>query len=87
MTSAPFSCTRFTLVESADRFHHLGMRLYSTNSPDLRVDFGEAVLRSLPADNGLYMPESIPQLGDDFWENWRGMSFQEMASRVVSTLL
>lgn len=63
------------------------MRLYSTNSPDQYVDFGEAVLRSLPADNGLYMPENIPLLGDDFWADWKNLTFQEMASWVVSTLL
>ncbi len=63
------------------------MRLYSTNSPDLRVDFGEAVLRSLPADNGLYMPEHIPQLDGDFWSEWKDMSYQDMACCVVSTLL
>lgn len=63
------------------------MRLFSTNSPDLRVDFGEAVLRSLPADNGLYMPEQIPQLDAAFWSQWKGLTFQEMACRVVSTLL
>lgn len=63
------------------------MRLYSTNSPDVFVDFGEAVLRSLPADNGLYMPEHIPTLDDDFWCNWKNLTFQDMAFRVVSTIL
>ena len=63
------------------------MRLYSTNSPENFVEFGEAVLRSLPADNGLYMPEQIPQLDDAFWNDWRELSFQDMASHVVSTLL
>ncbi len=63
------------------------MRLYSTNSPDEFVDFGEAVLRSLPADNGLYMPEHITALGEDFWNDWKSMSFQDMAYQVVSTLL
>ncbi|MFK7909927.1 MAG: threonine synthase [Akkermansiaceae bacterium] len=63
------------------------MRLYSTNNPDLCVDFGEAVLRSLPADNGLYMPEQIPQLDAAFWNSWKGLTFPEMSFRVVSTLL
>jgi threonine synthase len=63
------------------------MRFYSTNSPDSYVDFGEAVLRSLPADNGLYMPERIIQLDDAFWQDWKTLSFQDMAYRVVSTLL
>lgn len=63
------------------------MRLYSTNSPDTLVDFGEAVLRSLPADNGLYMPEHIARLDEKFWQEWKTLSFQDMACRVVATLL
>ncbi|MDC0088253.1 threonine synthase [Akkermansiaceae bacterium] len=63
------------------------MRLYSTNSPDKFVDFGEAVLRSLPSDNGLYMPEHITKLDEGFWNEWRSMSFHDMAYKVVSTLL
>jgi threonine synthase len=63
------------------------MRLYSTNSPDQLVDFGEAVLRSLPADNGLYMPERIPVLDEDFWQTWKSMDFQDMAYAVVSKIL
>lgn len=63
------------------------MRLYSTNSPDTLVDFGEAVLRSLPADNGLYMPEHINALDDVFWETWQSMDFDKMAYEVVSTIL
>ena len=63
------------------------MRLYSTNSPETFVDFGEAVLRSLHSDNGLYMPETIPVLDEAFWQDWKTLSFQDMAYRVVSTLL
>ena len=63
------------------------MRLYSTNSPDALVDFGEAVLRSLPADNGLYMPEHIPVLDEAFWQTWESMDFQKMAYEVVSKIL
>lgn len=63
------------------------MRLYSTNSPDVLVDFGEAVLRSLPADNGLYMPEHIPVMDETFWQTWQSMDFQDMACEVVTTIL
>ncbi len=63
------------------------MRLFSTNNPEKYVDFGEAILRSLPADNGLYMPENIPVLGDGFWKDWKSLDFQEMAYRVVSCML
>lgn len=59
------------------------MKFYSTNNPDLRVDLKEAVIRSLPADNGLYMPVSISPLPESFWENWRTMSFSDLGFHVA----
>ena len=44
----------------------------------------EAILRSLPADNGLYMPDNIYPLGDDFWHEWRDLPFEEIGFRVAS---
>lgn len=63
------------------------MKLYSTNSPEEFVSLKEAVLRGLPQDNGLYMPESIPQLSNDFFRELPNYSFQELSYQVVSTLL
>ena len=63
------------------------MRFYSTNSPETYVEFGEAVLRSLPSDNGLYMPERITALDESFWNDWKSMTFQDMAFRVIATYL
>ena len=65
----------------------MARRFYSTNSPGIFVDLKEAVLRSLPADNGLYMPEEIPVLGPGFWENWRDWSFAELGFNIVNPLL
>lgn len=62
----------------------MAQRFYSTNSPGRLVDLREAVLRSLPADNGLYMPERLPVLGDEFWGGWREWPFAEMSYRIVS---
>ena len=64
----------------------MAQRFYSTNSPDQFVDLEEAVLRSLPADNGLYMPEKIPVLEESFWEEWREWPFEELSYRIVSAL-
>jgi threonine synthase len=61
-------------------------RFYSTNSPGQFVDLKEAVLRSLPADNGLYMPERIPTVGDEFWHEWREWSLGELGYRLTSLL-
>lgn len=44
----------------------------------------EAILRSLPGDNGLYMPDNIYPLGDDFWHEWRDLPFAEIGFRVAS---
>jgi threonine synthase len=56
---------------------------HSTKQPDQRVALKEAILRSLPADNGLYMPEEIRPLPDAFWHAWRGMSFAEIGYHVA----
>ena len=62
------------------------MQFYSTNDKQLRVDIKEAVIRSLPADNGLYMPESITPLPDSFWAEWRDVSLPEVGFRVAKQL-
>jgi threonine synthase len=56
---------------------------HSTNNPAYRVDLKEAILRSLPPDNGLYMPDTLPVLGDEFWQIWRHLSFQEIGFAVA----
>ncbi|MFT6181912.1 MAG: threonine synthase [Akkermansiaceae bacterium] len=61
-------------------------RFYSTKSPDRFVDVKEAVLRSLPADNGLYMPEELGELGSEFWENWRDLTLAEIGVHVAKAV-
>jgi threonine synthase len=56
---------------------------HSTNNPGHQVDLKEAILRSLPPDNGLYMPDSLPVLDASFWEIWRHLSFQEIGIAVA----
>jgi threonine synthase len=59
------------------------VKYHSTNNSSHQVDLKEAILRSLPADNGLYMPDQLPTLPREFWENWRNMSFQEIGFAVA----
>ena len=59
------------------------MLYHSTNNSNHRVDLKEAILRSLPPDNGLYMPDELPVLGKDFWEIWRLLSFTEIGIAVA----
>lgn len=59
------------------------MQYFSTNNRSLRVDLKEAILRSLPADNGLYMPVELPQMPKGFWDGYRELSFQEIGLCVA----
>ncbi|MFK7936560.1 MAG: threonine synthase [Saprospiraceae bacterium] len=63
------------------------MQLYSTKSPTEFVSLKEAVLRGLPPDNGLYMPQEIPRLPAEFFQNLRDMSFPDIAFAVTKNLL
>ena len=62
------------------------MRLYSTKNRSEFTSLREAVLRGLPPDNGLYMPESIPALPEPFIRNLKDYSFQDIAFTVTKTL-
>ena len=44
------------------------------------------MLRSLPADNGLYMPEYIEPLSAHFWENWWDLSLPEIGFEVAKMI-
>ncbi len=59
------------------------MLYHSTNNPAHRVDLKEAILRSLPPDNGLYMPDTLPVLDQSFWQIWRELTFQEIGIAVA----
>lgn len=63
------------------------MKLYSTNNKDLRVSFKDAVFNSLPADKGLYMPESIPAMDAGFINNLHTYSLPEIAFRVAKNII
>ena len=63
------------------------MNFYSTNNKDLKVPFMEAVFNSLPADKGLYMPQTIPQMNPEFMRNLHNYTFSEISFEVAKALL
>jgi threonine synthase len=63
------------------------MIFYSTKTASLKASLEEAIFNSLPPDNGLYMPESIPKISDEFLANIENRSFKEIAGEVTDTLL
>jgi threonine synthase len=62
------------------------MQLYSTKNRDLQVSLKQAVFQGLPEDNGLFMPNEIPALPEDFIQNLSNYSFQEIGFQVTKTL-
>lgn len=59
------------------------MKYYSTNKNAPEVSLQEAVVKGLAPDNGLYMPETIKELPQSFFENIGNLSFQEIAYTVA----
>lgn len=63
------------------------MKFYSTNDRKRVVDLQTAVTQGLAPDNGLYMPETIPTLSQDFIVDIENRTFKEIALEVSKTLL
>ena len=59
------------------------MKYYSTNQQAPLASLSEAVVRGLATDRGLYMPEHIKTLPQEFFDGIENMTFQEIAYRVA----
>lgn len=59
------------------------MKFYSTNRQSEAVSFREAVIKSLPADRGLYFPEEIPELDFLFLETLGYYSLADIGFEVL----
>ena len=59
------------------------MKYYSTNRQAPMASLAEAVVRGLATDKGLYMPERIVPLPQEFFDGIDHMSFQEIAYEVA----
>ncbi|MDR3187565.1 MAG: threonine synthase [Prevotellaceae bacterium] len=62
------------------------MKYYSTNKQVPLSTLKDAVLKGLADDNGLYMPERIPQLGSNFFATLHTKTPQEIALEVAVAL-
>lgn len=59
------------------------MKYFSTNRESKEVSFKEAVINSLPADKGLYFPESIPVLDAATISNLKGASLPAIGYEMM----
>jgi threonine synthase len=63
------------------------LRYYSTNLSASRATFGEALLKGLAPDGGLYMPESIPQFSANEIASFAEMPYHKIAAAVMTKFL
>ena len=59
------------------------MKYYSTNGQAPRADLRKAVVKGLAEDRGLYMPERISHLPEDFFKSMNTRSFVENSIAVA----
>lgn len=59
------------------------MEFYSTGRIAPNLHFGEAVIRGLAPDNGLYFPEEIPPLPPAFFDRLPGLSLAEIGFETM----
>ena len=63
------------------------MNLYSTKNKSVKYSLRDAVLRGLPEDNGLFMPDVLPKLPQQFFNDLPFKSFAELSFDVAKNLI
>ncbi|KAK6352782.1 threonine synthase [Orbilia brochopaga] len=59
----------------------------STRGGSSGFSFEDTVLKGLAADGGLFIPEAIPALPDDWQTAWSDLTFQELAFNIFSAYI
>ncbi len=59
------------------------MKYFSTNRQSSMVDFHEAAIKGQAPDKGLYFPEYIPKLPNDFLQDLQNLSKAEIGFEVI----
>lgn len=59
------------------------MKYYSINKTSPATSLLDTVIKGLAPDKGLYMPEIIKRMPDDFFNNMQDLSFQEISYEVA----
>ncbi|MCB1669139.1 MAG: threonine synthase [Porticoccaceae bacterium] len=60
------------------------MKYISTRGQAPALTFEEAILAGLASDGGLYVPETIPQFSREEMASWAGLSYQQLAFKIMS---
>jgi threonine synthase len=60
------------------------VKYISTRGQAPKLSFEDVVLTGLASDGGLYVPESIPQFTQEQIAGFRGLSYQELAYKIIA---
>lgn len=60
------------------------MKYISTRGQAPVLSFEDAILAGLATDGGLYVPETLPQFSQEEIASWAGLSYQELAFKVMA---
>ncbi len=60
------------------------MKYISTRGDATPLSFEDVVLTGLAPDGGLYIPENLPKFSQEEIASWAGLSYQELAFKVIS---
>ncbi len=60
------------------------MKYISTRGDATPLSFEEVVLTGLAPDGGLYVPETLPTFSQQEIASWAGLSYQDLALKVIS---
>jgi len=63
------------------------MNYYSLNNKNLKVSFQEAVIQGLAPDRGLYFPEQLTELPNDFFDNIENLSKETIAFEAIKQFI
>jgi threonine synthase len=72
----------FTRLKRHQERQHV--RYISTRGEAPKLGFSDALLTGLARDGGLYIPEEWPHFSKKEIRSWRGLSYQDIAFRVLS---
>ncbi|WP_439133366.1 threonine synthase [Pseudomaricurvus sp.] len=60
------------------------MKYISTRGEAPALSFEDVVLTGLAPDGGLYVPENLPKFSQEEIASWAGLSYQELAFKVIA---
>lgn len=63
------------------------MKYLSTRGGPERLSFEDTVLTGLAPNGGLFIPESLPSLPQDWETAWRDHSFEQLAANIMSLFI